>query len=277
MAIRFKCPNGHTLQVKQELAGKRGACPECRAVVVVPNESTLAPAPSAADQPAASQPAAAKPLAEPVAAAARPAATEASVDAASAPPPAKPVARAVAKAVAKPVAAPQPAAPQPAAPPRAPTGQWYLRADSGEQFGPASDEQFRQWITDRRVAPESYIWRDGWAEWRVARDAAGELPAPLLPTSVAPDADATSAATRYVERRKRARNRRVLLAICLLVLTLALGGVLAFVLLSDLSSTANESGTIGGGNGAVAEPGDANAGDNAEELEAGNADGMAPE
>jgi hypothetical protein len=36
MAIRVVCPNGHVLSVKDSLAGKSGLCPQCRAVVRVP-------------------------------------------------------------------------------------------------------------------------------------------------------------------------------------------------------------------------------------------------
>lgn len=36
MGIRFLCPNGHRLNVKAELAGKRGSCPECGAKLTIP-------------------------------------------------------------------------------------------------------------------------------------------------------------------------------------------------------------------------------------------------
>ena len=36
MGIRFQCPNGHRLNVKSHLAGKRGYCPHCNAKVVIP-------------------------------------------------------------------------------------------------------------------------------------------------------------------------------------------------------------------------------------------------
>jgi hypothetical protein len=39
MGIRFQCPNGHPLHVKDFLAGKRGICPECDAKFVVPKTS----------------------------------------------------------------------------------------------------------------------------------------------------------------------------------------------------------------------------------------------
>lgn len=37
MGIRFFCPNGHKLNVKGHLAGKRAICPQCGSKVIVPN------------------------------------------------------------------------------------------------------------------------------------------------------------------------------------------------------------------------------------------------
>src|SRR5208282_5484159 len=37
MSIKVICPNGHTLQVKSEFAGKSGRCPYCKANILVPN------------------------------------------------------------------------------------------------------------------------------------------------------------------------------------------------------------------------------------------------
>jgi hypothetical protein len=39
MGIRFECPNGHKLNVKAFLAGKRGICPDCDAKFLVPESS----------------------------------------------------------------------------------------------------------------------------------------------------------------------------------------------------------------------------------------------
>ena len=37
MGIRFNCPNGHKLNVKEFLAGKRGVCPQCGAKFIIPS------------------------------------------------------------------------------------------------------------------------------------------------------------------------------------------------------------------------------------------------
>jgi hypothetical protein len=39
MGIRFTCPNGHKLNVKEHLAGKRGVCPNCGAKFLIPATS----------------------------------------------------------------------------------------------------------------------------------------------------------------------------------------------------------------------------------------------
>lgn len=47
MGIRFSCPNGHKLNVKTFLAGKRGVCPQCGAKFVIPAPvETLAASPA---------------------------------------------------------------------------------------------------------------------------------------------------------------------------------------------------------------------------------------
>ena len=40
MGIRFNCPNGHKLNVKEFLAGKRGVCPQCGAKFIIPMPAT---------------------------------------------------------------------------------------------------------------------------------------------------------------------------------------------------------------------------------------------
>jgi hypothetical protein len=143
MGIRFQCPNGHKLNVKRELAGKRASCPECGAKLVIP---------AATAQGAAASPSAAAPVA----------------------------AQAPAIVVAQ-----------------QPTGAvWHLRTAHGEQLGPVTELQFRAWIAAGRVTADSYVWREGWPQWQLARDAADQLPTPLMATPIAaPVAAATIAAS----------------------------------------------------------------------------------
>ena len=40
MGIRFYCPNGHKLNVKEFQAGRRGICPYCGTKFLIPSQST---------------------------------------------------------------------------------------------------------------------------------------------------------------------------------------------------------------------------------------------
>lgn len=44
MGIRFACPNGHKLNVKEHLAGKRGICPDCGVKFIIPMPQATSPA-----------------------------------------------------------------------------------------------------------------------------------------------------------------------------------------------------------------------------------------
>ena len=64
MGIRFTCPQGHSLNVKSELAGKRGVCPQCGTAVQIPENSVppIVTAGAGAETPSVEAlPAAAKP------------------------------------------------------------------------------------------------------------------------------------------------------------------------------------------------------------------------
>ncbi len=49
MGIKFYCPNGHKLNVKSFLSGKKAICPQCGAKVMVPAQSQIAAAGADAD------------------------------------------------------------------------------------------------------------------------------------------------------------------------------------------------------------------------------------
>jgi hypothetical protein len=233
MGIRFLCPNGHKLNVKSELAGKRASCPDCGAKLVIPPSDTNGDSVA--------------------------------------------VAAAVTASAAAAVA----------------SSSWYLRTPAGEQFGPATTDEFRALIIAGRVAGDTPIWRDGWPAWKHAREAPDELPAPLAavpafaavvpvvptidippipepspaapviaspvvvdpalaatsvavsaPLTVADDAtlvpgaiaagetDTTSAS--YIAQRRRAKRKQATLAILMLIAVLVLGVVLVWVLTSSL-------------------------------------------
>jgi hypothetical protein len=157
MGIRFLCPEGHKLNVKSFLAGKRAVCPKCGTKVVVPLESQspelLATArgtesnvmPDVATGTAAT-PAVVAPAES------------------SSPSPNSPT---------KATSAPATEAAQPTSDLLAedPSAMWYMHHPSLGQFGPATPDIFREWLTQGRVSSDSLVWRAGWPEWQSASTA----------------------------------------------------------------------------------------------------------
>lgn len=156
MGIRFLCPEGHKLHVKTFLAGKRAVCPKCGAKVVVPSESQPADLLAAVKGgesgvlPDVSAPAAA--VVAPI------------VEATSAP--------ATAVTAAAQAVSPSPVSSTRASVPDAlaenPAALWYVHHPSLGQFGPATADVFRTWLSEGRVSGDSLVWRAGWAEWQSA-------------------------------------------------------------------------------------------------------------
>ncbi|MBQ2682825.1 MAG: DUF4339 domain-containing protein [Thermoguttaceae bacterium] len=166
MGIRFYCPQGHKLNVKAELAGKTGYCPECGARVQIPLQSTRESShkhqPSSDPQPQ-----------DPAAAADIP--TLADEAPAVVPPPVSPAVQ----------------APQPDAPP----AQWYLNSGEQQNYGPVSEEVIADWIKERRIGPTMLLWRQGWESWREARTVFPQIDAmfpPAAPRAVPPAAPANA-------------------------------------------------------------------------------------
>lgn len=225
MGIRFRCHHCEfELHVKDFQAGKRGKCPECKGRFRVPLETTehsldadseleavgvaaaesssraaqefppgsptvspaaadVAPTGESTDSPHPQSPT--SPEAKPNSEASQP---PANVSASSDPVSSGPV-EAVDEA-AMPVAPPSVAS----IPERfreAPEAKWYVRPPAGGQYGPATLEDFEQWLSEKRVTHDSLIWREGWPEWLNAAKALPELfapepaspPIPTVPTT----------------------------------------------------------------------------------------------
>ncbi len=136
MGIRFACHVCEKpLNIKHELAGKRGICPGCSAKFRIPTKDakTSSPLEQAKTQPQTKTPAVTR---------------ETGVSVKEAP-------------AAKPAAEQDLLADDPEA-------TWYVRPPSGGQYGPADSNVLRQWIAEGRVAATSLLWRDGWPNWRPA-------------------------------------------------------------------------------------------------------------
>ena len=174
MGIRFYCPNGHKLNVKEFQAGRKGICPYCAAKFVVPLESTRKSSKELQKEQAASA-AAGGALPEP------PVHPQAGAAAAPADPGHMPDAPAAEVGEASAAAMPQAdtgraqgdapaAAAAPSSDPLAEAGDvvWYVRPPSGGQFGPAGPDIMREWINEGRVSADSHVWREGWRDWQEA-------------------------------------------------------------------------------------------------------------
>lgn len=145
MGIRFYCPNGHKLNVKNFLAGKRGICPHCQTKVEIPLESD--PRLIAADSSISSE--------SPVGLSTTPVIPSSSDPNNDVVPADAPDAGIAAPGAHDPISA-------------APHAVWYVRPPSGGQFGPASADVMRTWLDEGRIPTDALVWRDGWPDWKVA-------------------------------------------------------------------------------------------------------------
>lgn len=299
MGIKFRCPNGHKLNVKSFLAGKKGICPHCGTKFVIPDEAEQddaedvmgqdvadvggvalaigAPAKSVTDT-VAFQPVIAKPTGSSlgdVTVAASPAIKSVSVVTAAAP--TIPIGVAVAPVVPddpipvqQPVAVPITPVQTPAAVPvgivpvaiptspvtpvipsmandpiaEAPNAVWYVRPPSGGQFGPARGDIMRKWLGEGRVSADSLVWRDGWTDWKSAAIVFPQL-APVSAAAPAGDlliatpgvGTPKSTTSRTPRGRRKSQSLAVVMVVVLGLISVALVGLLAFVLMGGLGET----------------------------------------
>lgn len=252
MGIKFHCPNGHKLNVKSFLAGKKGVCPKCGIRVRIPTASEEAADDSgigaaqvaagvavAAGLPAAGANGSARPGPAVVAAPTNrlPAPT---MPGPVMPAPAMPMGTAVAVPAMPVPAMPVPAMPLPpavaAADPiaEAPGATWYVRPPGGGQYGPARGDVMRKWIAEGRVSSDSLVWREGWADWRNASQlfpnlaSAGTAAGPVIAAPIA-TSSTPSAAARY-RPRKSGNGMAIVFLVGLAFVCVVLVGVLVYVL-----------------------------------------------
>jgi hypothetical protein len=202
MGIRFSCHGcAKPLNIKNDLAGRRGVCPECKIRFRIPLSdaefSTPVEEPRSASETSADavERLATQPIssakgrrdAEPAGDVAQSVATvgnQASMEV-----------QAAGVAATNPDLAPKSAEEfTPASSPKVetspsrltasdefdplggdPTATWYVRPPSGGQYGPADAVALKGWISEGRVAKTALIWRDGWPQWREAAEAFPEI------------------------------------------------------------------------------------------------------
>jgi hypothetical protein len=229
MGIKFHCPNGHKLNVKAFLAGKKGICPKCGTKMLIPTVSEPGLIDSDADSDVEET--------DPSQAASK---NNGSGAIAAAVAPAMPGAATSAPAVsAAPAAASAIAANDPIA--EAPTAIWYVRPPSGGQYGPARGDVMRKWISEGRVSSDSLVWREGWTDWQTAgklfptlnesgthSSAAAAAPAVSTTVPLSPRAS-QRAAGRYEATKQDSNTMAVAILVGLGILCLILIGILVFV------------------------------------------------
>jgi hypothetical protein len=163
MGIRFFCPNGHKLNVKEHLAGKAGFCPECGARLIIPlqstrksskesnefkerqeNASNVEPVPVSSVMPV--QP---KPL---------------EINSATTVAPARTTTVPISNPdeITNPILQDQKVV-------------WYVQVLDGERYGPVNGQTIHSWIQEQRIEPSMLVWREGWTNWLEAKNVFTEL------------------------------------------------------------------------------------------------------
>lgn len=129
---------------------------------------------------------------------------------------------------------------------------WYVRSRDNQQYGPATGDVMASWINERRIGPQTLVWREDWPAWQEAGRVFPELgrvfsgvdalanfggeKAPSAFASLAEAAQNSDAARRFADDESRALRRRkratkTFFAIAgLIALILVLLGALIFVL-----------------------------------------------
>ena len=130
---------------------------------------------------------------------------------------------------------------------------WFVRPPSGGQFGPAPSHLLMSWITESRVTAESYLWREGFADWQLASELLPELfqeasgpsiappslkeilsDEPSNPTpgvlEMNPDSASATRAGLLLKKQMQKRRQQLIMIVMLAVISLILFGILIFVL-----------------------------------------------
>jgi uncharacterized protein DUF4339 len=194
MGIKFHCPNGHKLNVKSFLAGKKGVCPKCGTRVRIPANSEPGLEDSDLEEPTAATISEGRPSNGSAAKAAAPLTLA----------PAPPATATLPATGTDPIA-------------EIPTAIWYVRPPTGGQYGPARGDIMRKWLTEGRVSSDSLVWREGWTEWQSAGQVFAELRAPATAPEVGLLTAPAAAAPRIVPRPQTRQRSGSGVAVAILV------------------------------------------------------------
>jgi hypothetical protein len=239
MGIRFYCPNGHKLNVKDFQAGQKGICPHCGVKIQIPLVSTR---PSSREEkshrqggamqmPTTMPCATAAPQALPTGAATSPVAVASPVTEAVQPPTSFPSASTTFGATPAPSSVPRGGIADPLV--EAGDAVWYVRPPSGGQFGPAGAAVMRTWLAEGRVSADALVWREGWRDWQQAGNVFSQLTSgPMAPGILDTPSEpvVSPVPSRPVKHRSHAHTTQAIVIGALVVVVLILFVILLVVL-----------------------------------------------
>lgn len=135
--------------------------------------------------------------------------------------------------------------------------KWFVRPPSGGQFGPAPSQMIMNWIAESRVTADSFLWRDGLAQWQLASELVPELfvaekpaIAPLpsdrigQTNEMALSGSPTIRSGAVLKKRIQKRRQQVTTVILLATISLILLSILIFVLVFQVTKPPQASNAI---------------------------------
>ena len=116
----------------------------------------------------------------------------------------------------------------------APHAVWYVRPPSGGQFGPASGDIMRSWMSEGRVTVDSLVWREGWPEWNPAGKTFPGLVGPTPNAAITSEipqivTESLSGASMEMYRRRKSTKNTLSMVLLLGVACLLLASFLFYV------------------------------------------------
>jgi len=128
---------------------------------------------------------------------------------------------------------------------------WYVRPPSGGQYGPATADIMRNWISEGRISPDTLVWREGWRDWQEAGEVFPQLGAgqtQAAPSALVGAAAGTSiAASHRPVRRRSSKTTQIAMLTGLILVVLVLLVVFLVILFGPggASSESSAAGAIG--------------------------------
>lgn len=157
------------MHVKDFLAGKRGKCPHCGGSIRIPGNGEEYSLPVSSEERSTTNDKTSADIPE------RSSRASAEASETSAPVPVK-ISAVVSSVDTSSVTSTSEASPSsvastmPSVIAEALNAAWYVRPQSGGQYGPAVGAVFWEWLKEKRVGESALVWREGWGNWQSASE-----------------------------------------------------------------------------------------------------------